>query len=97
MKYQADFQLVMTNKTCPCGNYLSDDKVCLCRSESIIAFWKKVLNPLGRRIDLIVFTDKNDKTDYSVKELKKMIENKDTDFSDVDVVGNDDFYKTIGM
>ncbi len=55
--YPADFQLLMATNPCPCGNYGSDKKVCLCSGRAIEGYWKKFSAPLLDRIDLRVQVD----------------------------------------
>ncbi len=52
--YPADFQLIMAANPCPCGNYGSNTKLCLCSATSIDHYWKKFSAPLLDRIDLRV-------------------------------------------
>ncbi|MCQ2574319.1 MAG: YifB family Mg chelatase-like AAA ATPase [Treponema sp.] len=52
--YPADFQLMMAANPCPCGNYGSDSKICLCSATAIDHYWKKFSSPLLDRIDLRV-------------------------------------------
>lgn len=55
--YPAKFQLLMATNPCPCGNYGSDKKVCLCSGRSIELYWRKFSAPLLDRIDLRVKVD----------------------------------------
>ena len=50
--YPARFQLLMSTNPCPCGNYGSKEKICLCSMRSIEQYWKKFSAPLLDRIDL---------------------------------------------
>ncbi len=50
--FPANFQLLMACNPCPCGNYGSDDKVCVCSMRSIEQYWKKLSAPLLDRIDI---------------------------------------------
>ncbi len=52
--YPADFQLVLAANPCPCGNYGSETKICLCSATAIDHYWKKFSSPLLDRIDLRV-------------------------------------------
>ena len=47
----------MAVNPCPCGNYGSKNKLCLCSSKSVEQYWKKFSAPLLDRIDLKVFVD----------------------------------------
>lgn len=53
--YPAKFQLLMAVNPCPCGNFGSKSKICLCSMKSIEQYWKKFSAPLLDRIDLRVF------------------------------------------
>ena len=57
--YPANFQLLMACNPCPCGNYGSKTKICLCSSKSIDLYWKKFSAPLLDRIDIRVFVENN--------------------------------------
>ncbi len=57
--YPARFQLLMAVNPCPCGNYGSKSKICLCSLKSIDQYWKKFSAPLLDRIDLRVFVENN--------------------------------------
>lgn len=52
--YPANFQLLMTSNPCPCGNYGSKDKICLCSAKSIDQYWRKFSSPLLDRVDIRV-------------------------------------------
>lgn len=52
--FPARFQLLMSMNPCPCGNFGSQDKVCLCSGRSIEQYWRKISGPLLDRIDLRV-------------------------------------------
>ena len=55
--YPANFQLMMAVNPCPCGNFGSKTKICLCSAKSIEQYWKKFSAPLLDRIDLRVFVE----------------------------------------
>lgn len=72
--FPARFQLLMAANPCPCGNYGSQTKVCLCSARSIDLFWKKFSSPLLDRVDIRVhvinendFSDKLEKSEKSKK------------------------------
>ncbi len=44
----------MATNPCPCGNYGSKTKLCLCSAKAIEQYWKKFSAPLLDRIDLRV-------------------------------------------
>ncbi len=52
--YPAQFQLIIASNPCPCGNFGSADKVCVCSPNSVERYWKKFSAPLLDRIDLRV-------------------------------------------
>ena len=65
---------------CPCGNYGSDSKICLCSARSIEQYWKKFSAPLLDRVDLRiqVSNENNEETNtgdtaLSTNELRKNI------------------------
>lgn len=53
--FPADFQLAMATNPCPCGNYGSKTKICLCSLKSIDQYWKKFSAPLLDRVDIRYF------------------------------------------
>ena len=61
VNYPANFQLGMTALPCPCGNYGSKNKICLCSSRALEAYWDKVSSPLLDRVPLkIAYADSTD-------------------------------------
>ena len=73
--YPARFQLIMATNPCPCGNYGSHDKVCLCSMKSVEMYWKKFSSPLLDRIS-IRFNAEDDEfsgDDYSLENLRRRI------------------------
>ena len=66
--YPARFQLLMAANPCPCGNYGSKTKICLCSSKSIDQYWKKFSAPLIDRVDLRVFVEnETDSPDFDTE------------------------------
>lgn len=55
--YPANFQLMMAVNPCPCGNYGSKTKICLCSAKSVDMYWKKFSAPLLDRVDLRIFVE----------------------------------------
>ncbi len=55
--YPAAFQLLMAANPCPCGNYGSDKKICLCSGRAVELYWRKFSAPLMDRMDLRVKVD----------------------------------------
>lgn len=50
--FPARFQLLVATNPCPCGNYGSPDKVCMCSVKAVEQYWKKFSSPLMDRIDI---------------------------------------------
>lgn len=50
--FPARFQLLLATNPCPCGNFGSDNKICICNPRSIEQYWKKFSAPLLDRIDI---------------------------------------------
>lgn len=63
--YPANFQLMMAVNPCPCGNFGSKTKLCLCSAKSVEQYWKKFSAPLLDRVDLRVFVENESGTDGS--------------------------------
>ena len=55
--YPARFQLLVATNPCPCGNYGSTNKLCLCSMKSVEQYWRKFSGPLLDRIDIRVHVD----------------------------------------
>ena len=56
--FPADFQLLMSMNPCPCGNYGSREKLCLCSARAVEQYWKKISAPLLDRMDLRIQVDR---------------------------------------
>lgn len=52
--YPAMFQLLMAANPCPCGNFGSENKLCLCSMKSVEQYWRKFSGPLLDRVDIRV-------------------------------------------
>lgn len=52
--YPASFQLLMAANPCPCGNFGSKNRMCLCSARTVELYWKKFSAPLLDRIDIRV-------------------------------------------
>lgn len=72
--FPAQFQLLIATNPCPCGNFGSDNKICVCSAHSVEQYWKKFSGPLLDRIDIRipVFSSSkdllvDDKTDLSTE------------------------------
>ena len=66
--YPARFQLLMAVNPCPCGNFGSHSKICLCSLKSIELYWKKFSAPLLDRIDLRVFVENKAEENGKIEE-----------------------------
>jgi magnesium chelatase family protein len=75
--YPANFQLVMAVNPCPCGNYGSKDKICLCSLKSVDMYWKKFSAPLLDRVDIRYFFDNPSflpaAVDLSLENIRAMV------------------------
>lgn len=73
--YPAKFQLIMATNPCPCGNFGSKDKVCLCSARSIEMYWRKFPRPLIDKIAIRIRCDGDDvcAKDVSLGELRQRI------------------------
>lgn len=71
--YPSKFQLAMAANSCPCGNYGSKDKICLCSARAVEQYWKKFSGPLLDRIAIRVRPDREDRTDFTVDALREKI------------------------
>lgn len=54
MRFPAKFMLVAAANPCPCGNYGSKKKPCICAPSAVDRYHKKISGPLIDRIDLHV-------------------------------------------
>ncbi|MCQ2593390.1 MAG: YifB family Mg chelatase-like AAA ATPase [Treponema sp.] len=70
--YPASFQLLMAVNPCPCGNYGSKTKICLCSAKSVEMYWKKFSAPLLDRIDLRVFVENQSDSKESMEDRKTL-------------------------
>ena len=72
--YPANFQLLMALNPCPCGNYGSKDKICLCSAKSVDLYWKKLSAPLLDRIPIRLHIDNSEeRKEYSLAELQSYV------------------------
>ena len=71
--YPANFQLLLALNPCPCGNYGSKGKICLCSLKSVEQYWKKIGGPLLDRVPIrlnIFHHSEEERKTYSLKELQ---------------------------
>lgn len=75
--YPAKFQLGLAINPCPCGNFGSKNRVCLCSAKSIELYWKKISGPLLDRIEIktLVQKDENDKRAITLEEMRSHVTN----------------------
>ena len=73
--YPANFQLLMALNPCPCGNYGSKDKICLCSAKSVELYWKKLSGPLLDRVPIKIHIDpsEGEREEYSLEELQTYV------------------------
>ena len=71
--YPANFQLLMATNPCPCGNFGSNDRICLCTVSSVNRYWNKLSGPLLERIDIRVQVEKKGSVSQSIKVLRESI------------------------
>lgn len=72
--YPANFQLIMATNPCPCGNYGSKEKICLCSAKSVEMYWRKFSAPLIDRVGLILnMDDSEEKCRVDIEEFRKHI------------------------
>lgn len=73
--YPANFQLLMACNPCPCGNYGSKDKICLCSATSVEQYWKKLSGPLLDRVPIRLHIDpsEGERKEYTLEDLQSYI------------------------
>ncbi|MEA2051029.1 MAG: YifB family Mg chelatase-like AAA ATPase [Campylobacterota bacterium] len=72
IKYPTKFLFVCAQNPCPCGNLLSQSKICRCSEVEIQRYRNKISDPFLDRIDLYVVMNevrKDDVSDTTSKEL----------------------------
>ncbi len=73
--FPADFQLLIATNPCPCGNFGSEDRICLCSARAVEMYWKKFSAPLLDRIDIRVPVQSAASTDACSPEKPVSTEN----------------------
>ena len=73
--YPANFQLLMALNPCPCGNYGSKDKICLCSAKSVELYWKKLSGPLLDRVSIRLHIDQSEeeRKEYTLEKLQSYV------------------------
>ncbi len=81
-EFPARFQLLVASNPCPCGNFGSPDKVCLCSARAVEQYWRRFSAPLLDRIDIRIslgranidhIQDYENKKTITTEELRKEI------------------------
>jgi magnesium chelatase family protein len=52
VKFPSRFMLVGAMNPCPCGNYGDDSKACICTTQAVYKYQKKISGPVLDRIDI---------------------------------------------
>lgn len=74
--YPARFQLLMAINPCPCGNFGSETKICLCSAKSVERYWRKFSAPLLDRIDILMqFIEEDSDKQIDCESMKNAIQN----------------------
>lgn len=73
--YPANFQLLLALNPCPCGNYGSSQKICLCSAKSVDLYWKKLGGPLLDRVPIRLHIDpeEGERKEHSLEELQSYV------------------------
>ena len=73
--YPANLQLLLALNPCPCGNYGSKDKICLCSAKSVDMYWRKIGRPLLDRIPIKLHIDhsEEERKEYTLEELQSYV------------------------
>lgn len=76
--YPADFQLLMAVNPCPCGNFGSKTRLCLCSAKLVDMYWKKFSAPLIDRMTIIyqmIDDEDEEREKVNLDELRKHVKN----------------------
>ena len=73
--YPANFQLLLALNPCPCGNYESKDKICLCSAKEVELYWKKLSGPLLDRVSIRLHIDQSEgeRKEYTLEDLQSYV------------------------
>ena len=73
--YPANFQLLLALNPCPCGNYGSSQKICLCSAKAVEVYWKKIGGPLLDRVPIRLHIDQSEeeRKEYTLEELQSYV------------------------
>ena len=53
VEFPSRFQLIALSNLCPCGNFNSGNKFCICKKEQIRTYLSKISGPMLERFDII--------------------------------------------
>ena len=73
--YPANLQLLLALNPCPCGNYGSNDKICLCSAKEVKLYWKKLSGPLLDRVSIRLHIDQSEgeRKEYTLEDLQSYV------------------------
>ena len=73
--YPANLQLLLALNPCPCGNYGSKDKICLCSAKEVELYWKKLSGPLLGRVSIRLHIDQSEgeRKEYTLENLQSYV------------------------
>ena len=73
--YPANLQLLLALNPCPCGNYGSKDKICLCSAKEVESYWKKLSGPLLDRVSIRLHIDQSEgeRKEYTLEDLQSYV------------------------
>ena len=73
--YPANCQLLLALNPCPCGNYGSKDKICLCSAKEVELYWKKLSGPLLDRVSIRLHIDQSEgeRKEYTLEDLQSYV------------------------
>lgn len=73
--YPANFQLLLALNPCPCGNYGTSKKICLCSATSVENYWRKLGEPLLDRVPIRLHIDpeEGERKEYALAELQSYV------------------------
>lgn len=73
--FPANFILIAAMNPCPCGNYGSKTKECICRAVDLLKYQRKISGPIMDRIDMWVEVSQINHADLSGKKSDNQIKN----------------------
>ena len=73
--YPANFQLLLALNPCPCGNYGSSQKICLCSEKAVEVYWKKIGGSLLDRVPIRLHINQSEeeRKEYTLEELQSYV------------------------